>query len=134
MIPAWILGLSAVGMALNLAFAQILPQPDWSLALLLAALLAHRGTWIWVLPGTFIHDAVLYWSVWGCLPFMALIPLLLPHVDYRLGPGLPQRVLMLMVATLPMLSQNWSIGAWLMTLGLCLPVWFVLAQKYEQAA
>lgn len=134
MIPVWVLAASLVGMAFNLAFAQILPQPDWSLALLLAALLAHRGAWVWVLPGACVHDAVLYWSLWGCLPFLALIPLMLPHLDYRLGPGLPQRLLMLLLATIPVFSHGWGMSAWLLTLGLCMPLWFQLAKYYEQAA
>jgi len=45
----WILLLSVFGLVLNLAFAESLIQPDWSLGLLLGALLAHRGYWPWVL-------------------------------------------------------------------------------------
>ncbi|HXH72080.1 MAG TPA: hypothetical protein VNI58_04620 [Mariprofundaceae bacterium] len=134
MIAAWILLLSLGGLALNLAFSQSMAQPDWTLSLLLAALLAHRGSWVWVLPATGFHDAVFYWTIWGNLPWLVVIPLLLPHLDERLGPGLPQRLTLLILTSLPMLFLGWSTLAWLLTLGLCVPVWFNLANVYARSA
>jgi len=134
MIAAWVLLLSLGGVALNMAFAQSMAQPDWSLALLLAALLAHRGAWTWVLPAMAFHDIVFYWTLWGNFPWLAAIPLLLPHLDERLGPGLPQRLTLMVACSLPMLSLNWSITAWLLTLACCIPIWFNLANHYARSA
>jgi len=134
MIATWVLLLSLGGLALNMAFSQSMVQPDWTLSLLLAVLLAHRSSWAWVLPATGFHDLVFYWNIWGSLPWLIAIPLLLPQLDERLGPGLPQRFVLMLFCSLSLLLQDWSVLAWLLTLALCIPVWFNLANHYARSA
>lgn len=130
MIAAATLLLAGLGIIINLAFSGYLIQPDWSLALLLASLLAHRGAWYWVIPGAAIHDLLLNGSVWGNFPWMLLIPLLLPRLDFQLGPGLPQRAFFMVVVTLPLMSFHWPVSSWLLTLLLCVPLWYLMVRYY----
>ena len=77
MIAPFVLRLSLLGIMLNLSLAGLVIQPDWAAALLLAAILAQRGNWVWVLPGFWVHDLALHWSSLVCLPVVALIPFFL---------------------------------------------------------
>lgn len=134
MIASWVALFSLAGLALNMAFSQSMHQPDWSLSLLLAALLAHRGAWVWVLPASGFHDLIFYWNIWGSLPWLVAIPLLLPQLDEHLGPGLPQRIVLMLFCSLSLLKLGWSGLDWLMTLTLCIPIWFNLANYYARSA
>lgn len=133
MIPPVILLLCIAGVVCNLAFSGLAMQPDWSLALLLASVLAHRGNWIWALPATFVHDLSLQWSVWMCVPFMALTPALMAMLDFQAGPGLPQRFFVLLMNTIPLLYWGWGFDTWLLTVLLCLPVWYILVRHHVWA-
>jgi hypothetical protein len=132
MIEIAVFVLAILGIALNLAFSSAMLQPDWALALLLASLLAHRHNWIWVLPGILIHDLGLHWSFWASFPVIAIIPFAMIYLDRRLGPGLPQRLLLMLIATMAPMRQGWGLQACLLTLCLCLPVWHLLTSQYAQ--
>ena len=133
MIPPLILLLCIVGIVSNLGFAGLIVQPDWSLALLLASVLVHRGNWVWALPGVLGHDLALQWSVWMCLPFVAAAPALMALADMQAGPGLPQRIFVLLMATMPLLYWDWGFAAWLLTVLLCLSIWYILARHHVWA-
>jgi len=126
--------LCVLGLSLNLAFSNGLVQPDWTVALLLASLLAQRHNWIWVLPVMLLHDAVLYWAPAAGVMMVMLIPPMMIYLDRHLGSGLPQRVVLLMLSVLAMLFDGWTLQACLLTLCLCVPVWHVLTRKYAQQA
>jgi len=123
-----------LGISLNLAFSNTMTQPDWALALLLASLLAHRNSWVWVLPCVLIHDLVLYWSFGINVIIMAIIPLAMIYLDQRLGAGLPQRLALMLVALLALPTLGWSLQACALTLCLCIPIWHTLTRRYEQQA
>ncbi len=125
--------LAWLGSSFNLAFASSMVQPDWALALLLGSLLAHRANWVWVLPGVAVHDLMLHWSLWACLPAASMIPLALIYLDEHLGAGLPQRMLLLFLATGSMVVWGWSLAAWLLTACLAVSIWYVLTKQYAYA-
>ncbi len=130
-VPFVVAGLACAGLGLNLASGGT-PQPDWALALLLAALLARRHAWPWILPAILIHDLTLYWSVWGVFPVACLLPYSIARLDALFGAGLPQRLVLMILLTLPMLWHGVGIGQWLLTAALCIPVWYLLVQRYER--
>jgi len=133
MIPPSILLMSLLGIMLNLSLAGLVMQPDWSAAFLLASLLAQRGNWPWVLPGFWVHDLALHWSSMICLPVIAALPFLLTRTDAHLGPGLPQRLFLMLLGLAPLLWSGWSIPQWLLTLCLCILVWHFLARSYAKS-
>lgn len=124
--------LAMLGLSLNLAFSTSMIQPDWAMALLLAGILARRHNWIWVLPCIFIHDIVLHWTVGLSFLVVALIPLGMIYFDQHLGAGLPQRIMMMIVASLTLLHWGWGVTALLLTLLLCVPIWHLLTGLYAQ--
>jgi len=130
-LPVLIIALAFSGLGLNLASGGT-PQPDWTLALLLAALLSRRHVWPWALPTMLIHDLTLYWSVWGVFPLACILPFSIASLDAQLGAGLPQRLALMVLLTLPMLWQGAGMLQWLLTLMLCIPVWHLLVHLYEQ--
>lgn len=134
MIAPVILFFSLLGIFINLAMSGSWVLPDWSAALLLGAILAHRGNWVWVVPAFWVHDLSLHWSSLVCLPFIVLLPLLLAHIDMRIGPALPQRVVLMIAASTPLLFYGWGMIAWLMTLTLCVCVWYILSDFYAEPA
>jgi len=130
MIEILIVVLVLLGLNLNLAFATLLAQPDWALALLLASLLAHRSNWTWVLPSAALHDAVLHWTLMATLPVLAAVPLAMIYFDQHLGPGLPQRVALMVLVALLLLPLGWGLQSCLLTLCLCVPLWYLLTKRY----
>lgn len=132
MIPPLILLISLFGIMLNLSLAGLLIQPDWSAAFLLASLLAQRGNWPWVMPGIWVHDLALHWSSLVCLPVVALLPLLMARSDARLGAGLPQRVVLMVAALIPLIWSGWEVTQWLLTIALCIFSWYFIARSYAQ--
>ena len=130
-LPLILAALALTGMGLSLASGGLL-QPDWSLAILLAWLLAHRKAWPWALPLLLLHDLTLYWSPWGAFPLACLLPLLLMTIDAQIGPGLPQRVAMLLLVSSSALFVHAGVIQWLLTLMLCIAVWHLLARVYER--
>jgi len=123
-----------VGLSLNLAFSVSLQQPDWALALLLAALLAQRHNWVWVLPMMMLHDVILHWSFGATLIGMAAIPVAMIYFDQHLGAGLPQRLALMIMAALTLTIQDWAWGAAILTALLCVPLWYLLTRRYAQTA
>lgn len=134
MIAFVIISLALLGLNLNLAFASLLAQPDWALGLLLASLLAHRSNWIWVLPTALLHDAVLHWTALATLPVLAAIPLAMIYFDRHLGAGLPQRVVLMVLVIMLLLPLGWGLQACLLTICLCVPLWYLLTKRYAQTA
>ena len=130
--PAIVLPYAFLGLMLNFSFAGSFLQPDWSLALLTAALLSDRHTSIWVLPGLFVHDLVLYWQPWVSFPFALLAFAILTYSDIRLAPGQPQRWLGLILICLPLLEMGISISSWLLTICLTIAIWSYLSSKREK--
>jgi len=129
-----VLALAWLGGCLNLAFSSTMIQPDWALALLLGSLLAHRGNWIWVLPGVALHDLMLHWSPWVCLPLVAAIPPVLIYLDDRLGAGLPQRMVLLLMAIFVLAPWGWGFAELLLTATLSVSIWYFAAKQYVYAA
>ncbi|HCS12755.1 MAG: hypothetical protein COS82_08325 [Zetaproteobacteria bacterium CG06_land_8_20_14_3_00_59_53] len=130
-LPPVLLMLAAVGLALSLATGGLL-QPDWALAVLLAALLARHSLWPWILPALLVHDLALYWTPWGVFPLACLLPAIVLSLDDQIGPGLPQRMGMLLIVSLPMLQYGSGVMQWVLTLLLCAPLWHVLARIYDR--
>jgi len=129
-----VLIMSFLGIILNLMMASVAIQPDWSLAVLLAAMLSHRGNWLWVLPGIMIHDVALYWTVLGAFPTALLLPILLIYSDQQLGAALPQRILLMLLGCLPMLLWlGAQFSQWLLTLLLCISLWYMMADWHERS-
>jgi len=124
--------LALIGINLNLAFSGALQQPDWALALLLASLLARRLNWMWVLPAILLHDIVLFWSFESSFIIMGLLPLAMIYLDRHLGAGLPQRILLMLVTVFSLLQPGWSLMTCLLTLCLCVPIWYALTRMYAQ--
>jgi len=130
----WILLLSLIGLVLNLGFSETLLQPDWSLSLLLGALLAHRGYWPWIFAGTAMHDLVLHWSPFATFPWMLLTPLVMIWSDAQAGPSLVQRFVILGFFGVILWTWGWLPEAVLLTLLLATVVWHLVAQKHAQPA
>ncbi|MDX8395950.1 MAG: hypothetical protein R8K22_06015, partial [Mariprofundaceae bacterium] len=101
---------------------------------LFAAMLAHRGSWTWAIPGLWIHDIALHWSMFVCFPIALLFPFLLAYSDNRVGPGLPQRMMLMLLSSLPLLWTGWTFIAWLMTLLVSLCCWHLFAKVYAVPA
>lgn len=132
MIAITITLLSLIGIALNLSFSGSLLQPDWSLALLLASLLAHRHNWVWVIPAMLVHDLTFYWSFQSSFIVISLLPALMIYLDRHLGVALPQRVVLMFAAALSMLWPGWEPSAALLTICLAVPTWHVMTRIYAQ--
>jgi len=130
-LPLLLLALALTGLSLSLATGGIM-QPDWALAILLGALLARRGAWPWALPALLLHDMVLYWTPWGVFPLACLLPWILVRLDEQIGPGLPQRLVLLLIVSLPMLAHGSGTMQWMLTLLLCIPIWHLLVHLYDR--
>lgn len=131
--PLLLLG-GLAGIIFNLGFSGIFLQPDWSLSLLLAALLAHRGNWLWVSLATGIHDLILHWSVFISLPWVLLTPIIIAWSDAQIGPSLLQRVFALLLVISSLFFAGWGLAPCLLTLLLCLVFWHLIARLYVQPA
>jgi len=129
--PVFFLMAAFFGMLLSLVSGGIL-QPDWSLAILLGALLARRSSWPWVLPAMLLHDLMLYWSPWGAFLPACLLPLLLSRLDAQVGPGLPQRIAMLVLVSSPMLVHGSGLMQWFLTVFCCIPIWHIAVQLHDR--
>jgi len=134
MTAPFILLLSLLGIMLNLSLAGLVVQPDWSAALLLAAILAQRGNWVWAVPAFWIHDLALHWSSLVCFPVVAVIPFLLARADERLGPGLPQRMILMFAGLFPLLWFGWSFSQWLLTIMVCTCAWYFIVSPHAKRA
>jgi len=129
--PFLFLVAALAGMVLSLASGGMM-QPDWSLGILLGALLARRSNWPWVLPAVFVHDLMLYWTPWGAFPAACLVPLLLARLDSQIGAGVLQRLAMLVFVTLPMLAHGSGYMQWLLTVLLCIPIWHIAVHLHDR--
>jgi len=125
---------SLIGIIFNLGFSGVFLQPDWSLALLLGALLAHRGNWLLVSFATGIHDLILYWSIFISLPWILLTPIIITWSDAQIGASLLQRTFAMLLVISSLFFAGWSLVSCLLTLLLCLVFWHVIARLYVQPA
>ncbi len=121
-----------LGLLVNMSFAGVGHQPDWSLAFLLAIVLSKRSTWYWVLPLIGLHDFLLFWSVWVVFPYATVAVILLNYADTRLAPGQPQRWLALVLGCVPLLLAGVDVISWLLTLTLCTWLWSSLSTRREK--
>ncbi len=131
---AVLLFLSLLGICLNLGMAGHIEQPDWSLALLIAALFANPGNWPWLIPGFFAHDVILHWTVWGTLPLAVIAPYLLQRGDREISTALLRRVILMTALSIPMLWLGAGFSQWLLTLLLCLPLWHWITVSHATTA
>jgi len=112
------------GLCLNWLVPVAIRQPDWAFALLLGALLAQwRYIW-WVLPLACLHDLTLYWTLWPSILIWLSLPLLLIWLDALAGAGLPQRILLLLLAHSFLLGLGWSLSSLILTLLLSVVCWY----------
>ncbi len=125
---------SLIGIIFNLGFSGVFLQPDWSLALLLAALLAHRGNWLWVSLAAGAHDLILHWSAFISLPWILLTPIIITWSDAQIGPSLLQRIFAMVLVISSLFFAGWSFVSCLLTLLLCLVFWHFIARLYVQSA
>jgi len=133
-LPASLLTLSIAGLCLSLGLAGHIDQPDWSLALLIAALFAYPGNWPWLIPGFFAHDVILYWTVWGTLPLAAVTPYLLQQSDREISTVLMRRFILMAATCLPLLWLGAGFAQWLLTILLCVPLWHWLRKTHAKPA
>jgi len=123
-----------IGIIFNLGFSGVFLQPDWSLALLLAALLAHRGNWLWVSFAAGMHDVILHWSLLVSLPWVLLTPIIITWSDAQIGPSLLQRSFAMLLVTTSLYIAGWGIASCLLTLLLCFIFWHFIARLYVYPA
>ena len=123
-----------LGIVANLSFAGTSTQPDWSLALLTAAILAHRGNWVWVAITACIHDLIFYWSPLPTLPWIMVAPFVIAWSDAQIGPNLIQRLFTMVMVIASLLWAGWSAAAFLLTLLLCIVFWYTMVRFYAQSA
>jgi len=123
------LALSVLDICLSLGISGHVKQPDWSLALLIAALFANPSSWPWLLPGFLAHDVILHWTVWSTLPLATLAPYLLQRVDHEISTALLRRIILMTALSAPLLWLGVGLDQWLLTLLLCPPLWYWLAVK-----
>jgi len=120
----WLLPVVLFGLWLNWLIPVVFYQPDWVFALLLGALLAQwRHAW-WVLIVACVHDLMFYWTLWPTILLWLFLPLLLVWMDAAAGAGLPQRLLLLLLASAVLLAQGWSIQAAVLTMLLAVYCWY----------
>ncbi len=123
-----------LGILVNISFAGTSVQPDWALALLTAAVLAHRGNWIWVSIATAIHDLVFYWSPLISLPWILAAPIIIAWSDEQIGSNLIQRLFVMVMVLASLLWSGWSLASCLITILLCISFWYAMVRFYAQPA
>jgi hypothetical protein len=123
-----------LGIIINLSFSGSLIQPDWALALLTAAVLTHRGSWIWVAIATCFHDLIFHWSPLVSLPWILASPFIIAWSDAQIGPNLLQRFFAMLMVISSLLWAEWGVIACLLTLLLCIAFWFIMVRFYAQPA
>ncbi|MDX8398588.1 MAG: hypothetical protein R8K49_09770 [Mariprofundaceae bacterium] len=123
-----------IGLVLNLLLGPELLQPDWALALLLGALVAHRGHWLWVLPCVWVHDLVFYWSSLISLPWFILTPMVIAWCDAQIGPNIWQRIVAMVMVVASLWFWGWSAAACVLTMLLSLFCWYLMARLYVKPA
>ncbi|MDQ6975320.1 MAG: hypothetical protein Q9M22_02010 [Mariprofundaceae bacterium] len=120
----WLFCFILLGLWLNWLVPVKFYQPDWVFALLLGALLAQwRYAW-WVFFVACVHDFIFYWTLWPGILLWLSLPLLLIWMDDVAGAGLPQRLLLLVLACSLLLWQGWSLESTLLTLLLAVCCWY----------
>lgn len=124
---AWTLLAVLLGLLLNWLLAGIAVQPDWSFAILLGAMLAQWRYWRWLLPMACLHDYILYWSIWPSISLWFTLFSLLLWVDTQIGPGMPQRILLLLSGNLTLLWFGWTPFAVVLTMLLTICCWYLFS-------
>ncbi len=107
-------------------------QPDWSLALLLAALLSKPKAWVWVLPCIAIHDLFLYWSILVVVPYAFISSVLLHYTDKKLGPGQPQRWVAIVLHAYALWAAGMDVLQVFLTMSLTVWLWYFLSAHRER--
>lgn len=121
---------SLLGMMVNQSFAGLLLQPDWALAILLAALLSHKQHWPWILLLAALHDLILYWSIWTSFPWLCLSLIVLLYFDKELGPALAPRIACMIASCLPLAYIGSGPNQVIMTCLICVPLWHMAGKQY----
>ncbi|MBF0281585.1 MAG: hypothetical protein HQM07_03345 [Zetaproteobacteria bacterium] len=123
--------LASVGIFINFTVNSFpLFQPDWCLAVIVGATLAHRVFALWSIPVIIAHDLILYWSIWITPPLILIYPIIISQMDYKLGPGQPQRFIWLLIFTAPLLLNQWHPISAILTLLLAIYTWHICS-KYD---
>jgi len=130
MIPLLGVLLTVVGLTINTAMPEMVILPDISGSLLIATVAARRRHWPWVFPLLLLHDLILYWAlVPYTLVFTASALLLVARVDLRLEVALPQRMMMVGIAHIPMWLEGWSPQAIVLSLLLTVALWYWIREE-----
>jgi len=125
MIPILGVLLTIGGIIINISIPTTIIAPDISGSVLIAALAARRRHWPWTLPLLVLHDIVLYWSLIPPTPlFTTLALLLVIQIDTRLGPALLQRIIMIIIAHIPMWLEGWPVKATVLSFLLSFVLWY----------
>ncbi|MDX8408855.1 MAG: hypothetical protein R8J84_02240 [Mariprofundales bacterium] len=121
--------IAGCGVLLTITFDALLYQPDWGMAILIAAITARRRHWPWVLPMLMLHDMMLYWNPlpWSVVVTVAGLALVV-WIDHRVGPALAQRLTLIVLALIPMFWQSWIWQNIILTLLLTFVLWHMIRQ------
>ncbi len=111
-LPAALLA-SLAGVAALLAWPDV-PQPDWALAILGGLVLARPAAWGWAASALLVHDLAFWGAPWH-LWWAAGGAVLLPWLDARIGPGVPQRAAWGLAALVPAAGAGWPMLFLLLT-------------------
>ncbi|MDQ6961087.1 MAG: hypothetical protein Q9M28_00960 [Mariprofundaceae bacterium] len=130
MFVARIAFLSLLGVVINQSFAGLFLQPDWALAIVLAALFTHSQHWPWLLLIAALHDLILYWSIWASFPWLCLSLLVLWYVDKELGPAVAPRFACMIASCLPLMYMGGGLMQVLLTCLVCIPMWHIAGKQY----
>lgn len=130
MFVAWVALLSLTGVVVNQSFAGLFLQPDWGLAILLAALLSHPKHWPWLLVLAALHDLILYWSIWVSFPWLCLNLLVLSYFDKELGPAIWPRFACMIAACLPLMYIGGGFNQVVLTCLVCIPLWHIAGKRH----
>ncbi|MDX8394205.1 MAG: hypothetical protein R8K21_06445 [Mariprofundales bacterium] len=99
--------------------------PDWSFALLMAAVLTRRYHAVWAIPMLLLHDIILYANIFAFWPWLLLMLVVEAYSDIIIGPSIPQRILVLIVSPIPLLWHAHE-PVYILTILACLPLWSAL--------
>jgi len=124
--------LALAGIIINMSIPATVIAPDIAGSLLIAAIVARRRHWPWVLPLLMLHDMVLYWSVFPpTLLFVLLGLLLITQIDLRLGAALPQRIMMIIIAHIPMGLERVTLQSIALSLLLTFALWYWIREQAD---
>ncbi|MDX8413480.1 MAG: hypothetical protein R8J85_05275 [Mariprofundales bacterium] len=124
--------LAIAGIIINMSIPETMIAPDISGSLLIAAIVARRRHWPWVLPLFVLHDMMLYWSPFPPTPlFVLLAMVLVTQIDLRLGAALPQRIMMIAIAHIPMALEGVPLQSIALSLLLTFALWYWIREQVD---